>query len=103
MSLEPAVLDGTALPSDAELRRLLATHGVVVLRLPAKLTDDDFQAMVARFGPIKDAVVTDRSGALVTYAERRQVIDAVRPGPVTWSKGPFRSLPEVPEELLSPK
>lgn len=60
----------------AELRALLARAGVVCLRMPRRLEDEELQAVAAVFGPIKDPVGRTRDGGRFRYAERRQIIDA---------------------------
>jgi alpha-ketoglutarate-dependent taurine dioxygenase len=60
----------------AALRSLLAERGLLCLRLPAKLTDDQLQAVVRMFGPIKDPVGVDRDGHELRYSDARQVIDS---------------------------
>lgn len=54
----------------------LAHHGVLCLRMPRALIDEEFQAVVRLFGPIKDPVGTTVDGKRLQYTERRQIIDA---------------------------
>jgi alpha-ketoglutarate-dependent taurine dioxygenase len=58
------------------LRDLLAEHAVVCIRLAARLTDDELQAVASMIGPIKDPVAQTIDGSTIRYGERRQVIDA---------------------------
>jgi alpha-ketoglutarate-dependent taurine dioxygenase len=60
----------------AELRRALATHGVVCVRLPAALDDGEARALASMVGPIKDPVGRARDGGALRYGEDRQIIDA---------------------------
>ncbi len=54
----------------------LATHGVVCLRMPRPLVDDEFQAVARIFGPIKDPVGRTKDGGLFRYSPMRQIIDS---------------------------
>jgi taurine dioxygenase len=60
----------------AWLREQLWQHGVLCIRLTAKLDDDEMRAVVQMFGPIKDPVGRDEDGNPVRYSEERQIIDA---------------------------
>lgn len=54
----------------------LARHGVLCLRMPRALIDEEFQAVARLFGPIKDPVGETVDGKQLQYTERRQIIDA---------------------------
>jgi alpha-ketoglutarate-dependent taurine dioxygenase len=58
------------------LRQALWSHGVVCVRLPALLADDEARALASMIGPIKDPVGRTRDGGLMRYSEDRQIIDA---------------------------
>ncbi len=60
----------------AELRALLATHGVVCVRQPAPLDDAGARALAGMIGLIKDPVGRARDGSALRYGEDRQVIDS---------------------------
>ena len=54
----------------------LANHGVLCLRMPRALVDDEFQAVARIFGPIKDPVGVTIDGDQLQYSSRRQTIDS---------------------------
>ncbi len=54
----------------------LANHGVLCLRMPRSLTDDEFQAVARIFGPIKEPVGITVRGDELRYTQRRQIIDS---------------------------
>ena len=58
------------------LRELLATHAIVCVRLPARLTDDENRSLVTIIGPIKDPIGIDVDGDPLRYSDPRQVIDS---------------------------
>jgi alpha-ketoglutarate-dependent taurine dioxygenase len=60
----------------AKLRSLLTTHGVVCVRLPSALADDEARALASMIGAIKDPVGRARDGSDLRYADDRQVIDS---------------------------
>ena len=79
----PAVVEGVDAGRDAAdpelgagLRSLLADRGVLCLRQPAKLTDDQLRSIVSMFGAIKDPIGIDVDGRPLRYGEARQVIDS---------------------------
>jgi alpha-ketoglutarate-dependent taurine dioxygenase len=79
----PAVVVGLVPDRDAldeaaiaALRRLLAGRGLLCLRLPAKLTDEQLRAVVRMFGEVKDLVGIDVDGQPLRYGDARQVIDS---------------------------
>src|SRR5262245_62145764 len=60
----------------AEVRALLARHGVLCVRLPAALDDAQARALASMIGPIKDPVGRARDGRPLRYSEDRQIIDS---------------------------
>jgi len=58
------------------LRQVLAAHAVVSLAFPRPLEDEEFQAIVRLFGPIKDPVGRTEDGGEFRYSEPRQIIDS---------------------------
>lgn len=54
----------------------LASHGVLCLRMPRPLVDDEFQAVARLFGPIKDPIGVTVDGEEFQYNTRRQTIDS---------------------------
>jgi alpha-ketoglutarate-dependent taurine dioxygenase len=58
------------------VRGLLWDHGVVCLRQPAALTDEEHRALVRMIGPVKDPVGLDVDGQPLRYGEEKQIIDA---------------------------
>jgi alpha-ketoglutarate-dependent taurine dioxygenase len=79
----PAVVEGFEVDRDAAdpeagaaLRSLLAERALLCLRQPAKLTDEQLQAIVTVFGEVKDPVGLDVDGQPLRYSEPRQVIDS---------------------------
>ena len=80
VAVEVVGLDPAAHGNDAAvaawLRELLWQHGVLCIRLQAKLDDDEMRAVVQMFGPIKDPVGRDEDGNPVRYSDERQIIDA---------------------------
>jgi taurine dioxygenase len=79
-AVEVVGFDPTAHCNDAAvaawLREQLWQHGVLCIRLAAKLDDDEMRAVVQMFGPIKDPVGHDEDGNPIRYSEQRQIIDA---------------------------
>ena len=71
--MDPAHLEEGA---GERLRALLARAGVLCMRMPRALTDDELQSVARLFGPIKDPVGRTKEGGLHRYAEARQIIDA---------------------------
>jgi len=70
-------VDPTTGPSpDPELREKLARRGVLCLRMPRALEDEELQRLARRFGPIKEPVTRTKSGELLQYDQRRQIIDS---------------------------
>lgn len=60
----------------AEVRALLARHGVLCVRFPAALDDAQARALASMIGPIKDPVGRARDGSALRYSEDRQIIDS---------------------------
>jgi alpha-ketoglutarate-dependent taurine dioxygenase len=58
------------------LRDALWQHAVMCIRLRAPLTDDEFRAVAAMIGSIKDPVGRARDGSFLRYSEERQIVDA---------------------------
>lgn len=54
----------------------LARNGVMCLRMPRPLIDEEMQSIVSIFGPIKDPVGRTKSGGVFRYSKMRQVIDS---------------------------
>lgn len=54
----------------------LANHGVLCLRMPRALTDEEFQAVTRLFGPIKDPIGRTVDGDELRYNTMRQTIDS---------------------------
>ena len=50
--------------------------GVLRLRLPRALEDEELRAVAGLFGEIKDPVAKTKDGQLLRYSEQRQIIDA---------------------------
>jgi len=69
-------VDGRDRAALAELPKALAEHGVLVVRLPALLEDEELRALASRLGPIKEPIGRAREGRALRYAEARQVIDS---------------------------
>jgi len=63
---------------DDSLRELLAETGMLCLRMPRALTDEEFKSMAARFGPIKDPIALTRDGTRIRYAPMRQDLESGR-------------------------
>jgi alpha-ketoglutarate-dependent taurine dioxygenase len=60
----------------AELQAALAEHGVVCVRLPSPLLDDELRQLVQMIGPIKDPIARTKDGGVVRYSDERQTIDS---------------------------
>jgi alpha-ketoglutarate-dependent taurine dioxygenase len=60
----------------AWLRALLWEHGVVCLRQPAALTDDEHRAVVSMIGRVKDPVGVDVDRQPLRYGDEKQIIDS---------------------------
>src|SRR5262249_56522328 len=58
------------------LEAALADHGVVCVRLPAALDEDEARALASMLGPIKDPVGRARDGSPLRYGDSLQVIDS---------------------------
>jgi alpha-ketoglutarate-dependent taurine dioxygenase len=58
------------------LRAALARHGVLSLRMPRALEDDELRAVARLFGAIKDPVARAKDGTPFRYDQPRQVIDS---------------------------
>ncbi len=71
--VDPAAPDARAA---ARLQRLLAGAGVLCLRMPRALEDEELQAVAGLFGRVKDPVGRTKEGGLFRYSERRQIIDS---------------------------
>lgn len=71
-----ATLHATDASAAAALRDALWRHGVVCVRLPGALTDDEARALAAMIGPVKDPVGRNAAGEPLRYGEERQIIDA---------------------------
>lgn len=54
----------------------LATHGVLCLRMPRPLVDEEFQSVARLFGPLKDPVGRTVDGDELRYNTLRQTIDS---------------------------
>lgn len=61
---------------DPVLREQLARHGVLCLRMPRALEDEELQAVAERFGAIKDPVAQTKTGEPRQYDQRKQIIDS---------------------------
>ena len=77
LTVEVRGFDPSAHSTDAAvaawLRELLWQHGVICIRLPAKLEDSEMRSVVQMFGPIKDPVGRDderQPGALLRGSVR---------------------------------
>lgn len=76
-SAGPDFLAGSSNPErSAELRGLLAEHGVVCLRFDRPLTGAEFESIATMIARIKDPVGRTRDGRVLRYNDRRQIIDA---------------------------
>jgi alpha-ketoglutarate-dependent taurine dioxygenase len=60
----------------ATLRDALATHALLCIHLPSKLSDEEARAIASIFGRIKDPIGRARDGSFLRYGEDRQIIDA---------------------------
>ena len=80
VGLDPATHSNDATVA-AWLRELLWQHGVLCIRLNAKLDDDDMRAMVQLFGPIKDPVGHDEALAMLDSLRGARLLDGVRGRP----------------------
>jgi alpha-ketoglutarate-dependent taurine dioxygenase len=69
-------VDGRDPAARAQLPKLLAQHGVGVVRFPAALEDTELRELASLIGPIKDPIGRARDGGPLRYAEERQIIDS---------------------------
>ena len=58
------------------VRKALAEHGVVCLRIDAALDEKTFRRVAQMFGPIKDPLGRTRDGAELRYDTEMQIIDS---------------------------
>jgi len=68
---DPSVPNESAAVADT-----LASHGVVCLRMPRALVDDEFQVVARIFGPIKEPIGMTTDGEEFRYNTTRQTIDS---------------------------
>ena len=73
--LDPAVDPGDERKAKV-LRDALWKHGVICVRLPTAMTEDETRALASMIGPVKDPIGRTRDGGLLRYSDERQVVDA---------------------------
>jgi alpha-ketoglutarate-dependent taurine dioxygenase len=59
-----------------QLRDALWTYGVICVRFPAPLVDEEARAVASMIGAVKDPVGRTRDGGAIRYGDDRQIIDA---------------------------
>src|SRR5215470_15148666 len=60
----------------AGVREALASCGVLCLRMPRALEDEELQSVARLFGPIKDPIARTKDGGTLRYADAKQIIDS---------------------------
>ena len=60
----------------ARLKQAVATHGVVCVRMPSALHDDDARGLVSMIGRVKDPIGRTTDGRRLRYGGDRQIIDS---------------------------
>ena len=60
----------------ANVRDALWASGVVCIRFPSPLDDEEALAVATMAGPLKDLMAPTRDGSLMRYGDGRQIVDA---------------------------